>query len=168
MTAQVPACRAWRWSPREVTLPITPCRPRALTRRAYFQLLMIRSTSRHRKRIRANDDRDPRALGQSGQTPRGRGSHGPARWNWRQKSMQLAANPADGHRFSHSLPPRPIGPLSHFPGLYLAYTSHLPGPHLSLGGFHPSSFLLHPSLRGGFGGALGSHWGRIGVALGSH
>ena len=38
------------------------------------------------------------------------------------------------------------------------------GPLLSLGG--RSSFILHPSLRGGFGVALVSHWGGFGGALG--
>ena len=57
-----------------------------------------------------------------------------------------------------------LGP--HSPGLHLACTSHVPGLYLALGGFLHSTFCILHSSRGGFGVALESHWGRIGVALG--
>ena len=68
----------------------------------------------------------PGASGQWDHTRRGNDSHPPPRGIARLQSAQLPAKPIDGHGSSHSVPPRPIGTLSQYPGLYHACTTHVP------------------------------------------
>ena len=92
------------------------------------------------------------------------------------------------HACTSYVPPMYLAFTSHALGLYLPRTSHVPGfarlrppflhssffllpsPQCGFGRLCPailhSSFCNLPSPRGGFAVALGSHWGRTGVALG--
>ena len=81
------------------------------------------AASNRLKRASAKSGGRPGAPDRSGETPRRRGSHGPARGKRRQKSVQLAAKPEDERPFGHSVPPMPIGSLAHYPSFCILHSS---------------------------------------------